>query len=192
MPNAGQIIAAIREMAAQKDLDQDEMNDLVRDGLSAGLARMFGPNVRPEITIDDASGEIDMVVLKRVVEEVEDPSAEISLEKARWDDPTYEVGDVMEIPVDINEFGFNAIGAVKQRIVQRVREGERQRIRDEFEHRVGELLSGEVQQTERGKMVVILNRARDAEAAQRAMQSDIAGGSDAILANLRQRLSTAG
>jgi transcription termination/antitermination protein NusA len=120
--------------------------------------------VRPEITIDDASGAIEMVVLKRVVEEVEDASAEISLEKARWDDPTYEVGDVMEIPVDFSEFGWNAVTAVKQRIVQRVREGERQRIRDEFEHRVGELLSGEVQQIERGKMVVILNRARDAEA----------------------------
>jgi transcription termination/antitermination protein NusA len=83
MTNAGQIIAAIREMAAQKDLEQDEMNDLIRDGMSAGLARIFGPNVRPEITIDEAAGEIDMIVLKRVVEEVEDPSAEISLEKAR-------------------------------------------------------------------------------------------------------------
>jgi transcription termination/antitermination protein NusA len=164
MTNAGQIVAAIREMAAQKNLEHDEMNDLIRDGISAGLAKLFGANVRPEITIDEVSGEIDMVVLKRVVEEVEDSSAEISLEKARWDDPTYEVGDVMEIPVTFEEFGFNAIGAVKQRIIQRVREGERQRIRDEFEHRVGELLSGEVQQIERGKMVVILNRARDAEA----------------------------
>lgn len=164
MTNAGQIVAAIREMAAQKNLDQADMNDLVRDGITAGLARIFGANVRPEITIDEVSGEIDMVVLKRVVEEVEDSSAEISLEKAQWDDPTYEVGDVMEIPVTFEEFGFNAIGAVKQRIIQRVREGERQRIRDEFEHRVGELLSGEVQQIERGKMVVILNRARDAEA----------------------------
>ncbi len=164
MTNAGQIVAAIREMAAQKNLEQADMNDLVRDGITAGLARIFGANVRPEITIDEVSGEIDMVVLKRVVEEVEDSSAEISLEKAQWDDPTYEVGDVMEIPVTFEEFGFNAIGAVKQRIIQRVREGERQRIRDEFEHRVGELLSGEVQQIERGKMVVILNRARDAEA----------------------------
>ncbi len=164
MTNAGQIVAAIREMAAQKSLDQDEMNDLVRDGITAGLARIFGANVRPEITIDEVSGEIDMVVLKRVVEEVEDSSAEISIEKARWDDPTYEVGDVMEIPVTFDEFGYNAITAVKQRIVQRVREGERQRVRDEFEHRVGELLSGEVQQIERGKIVVILNRARDAEA----------------------------
>lgn len=103
-------------------------------------------------------------MLRRVVEDVEDPSSEISLDEARWDDPTFEVGDIMEIAVDFTQFGRNAVMAMKQRIVQRIREGERQRVRDEFEGRVGELLSGEVQQIERGKIMVMLNRARDAEA----------------------------
>jgi N utilization substance protein A len=70
----------------------------------------------------------------------------------------------MEIPVDFTQFGRNAVMATKQRIVQRVREGERQKIREEFSDRVGELLSGEVQQIERGKIVIMLNRAKDAEA----------------------------
>jgi transcription termination/antitermination protein NusA len=164
MANAGQIVAAIRDMAATKSLSQEEMNELIKDGILAGLARIHGPNVQAEIDIDDTSGDIEIIVLKRVVEDVEDPSSEISLEKARWDDPTFEVGDVMEIAVDFNEFGRNAVMATKQRIVQRVREEERDRIREEFEDRLGELLSGEVQQVERGKIVVMLNRARDAEA----------------------------
>ena len=164
MENTGQIVAAIRDMAATKSLSAEEMNDLVKDGILAGLARIHGPNVRAEIEVDDVGGGIEIVVLKRVVDEVEDSSAEVSLERARWDDPTFEVGDVMEIPVDFSEFGRNAVMATKQRIVQRVREGERDRIREEFAHRVGELLSGEVQQIERGKIVVMMNRARDAEA----------------------------
>ena len=164
MENTGQIVAAIRDMAATKSLSAEEMNDLVKDGILAGLARIHGPNVRAEIEVDDVGGGIEIIVLKRVVDEVEDSSAEVSLEKARWDDPTFEVGDVMEIPVDFSEFGWNAVMATKQRIVQRVREGERDRIREEFAHRVGELLSGEVQQIERGKIVVMMNRARDAEA----------------------------
>jgi len=163
MANTGQIVAAIRDMAASKSLSSEEMDDLIKDGILAGLARIFGANVRAEIQLGD-SGEIQIVVLKRVVETVEDASSEISLEKARWDDETFEVGDVMEIPVDFSEFGRNAVMATKQRIVQRVREGERERIREEFAHRVGELLSGEVQQVERGKIVVMINRARDAEA----------------------------
>jgi N utilization substance protein A len=56
------------------------------------------------------------------------------------------------------------VQAAKQRIIQRVREGERSKIRDEFTNRVGELLSGEVQQIERGKLVVMLNKFREAEA----------------------------
>jgi len=164
MTNAGQIVAAFRDIAATKSLSPDEVYDLIRDGIIAGLVKIYGPNVEAEIDIDEGSGDIEIIVLKRVVEEVEDPSSEIALEEARWDDDTYEIGDVMEIPVDFAAFGRNAVMATKQRIVQRVREGERQRIREEFSDRVGELLSGEVQQIERGKIVVMLNRARDAEA----------------------------
>jgi N utilization substance protein A len=61
-------------------------------------------------------------------------------------------------------FGRAAIQAAKQRIIQRVREGERTKIRDEFASRVGDLLSGEIQQIERGKLVVMLNKFREAEA----------------------------
>ena len=162
--NTGLIIAAFKDIAKSKSLEPDEVNALIQDGIHAGLARIYGPNVDAEITIDDLAGDIDMVVLKRVVDEVEDASAEVSVEEARWDDPTYEVGDVMEIPVDFSEFGRNAVMAAKQRIVQLVREGERQRIRDEYSDRIGEMLSGEVQQIERGKLVLILNRSREAEA----------------------------
>jgi len=164
MTNAGQIVAAFRDIAATKNLSSDDLYDLIRDGIVAGLVKLYGPNVEAEINIDEGSGDIEIIVLKRVVEDVEDPSTEISLLESRWDDPTYEVGDVMEIPVDFGAFGRNAVMAMKQRIVQRVREGEREKVREEFASRVGELLSGEVQQIERGKMVVMLNRARDAEA----------------------------
>ena len=162
--NAGQMVAALRDVASTKSLTLDEVNDLLKDGILAGLARIHGPNVQAEIKIDEVTGEVEIVVLRRVVEVVEDPSSEISLEEASWDDDTFEVGDVMEVPVDFTQFGRNAVMAVKQSIVQRVREGERQRIRDEFTDRVSELLSGEVQQIERGKIVVMLNRSRDAEA----------------------------
>ncbi len=164
MANAAQIVAAFRDVAATKSLSEEEMTDLVKDGMLAGLARIYGATVQAEIDINEDTGDFAMVVLRRVVEEVEDPATEISLEEARWDDETFEVGDVMEVPVAFADFGRNAVMAVKQRIVQRVRENERERIRDEFADQIGHLLSGELQQIERGKLVVMLNRARDAEA----------------------------
>jgi transcription termination/antitermination protein NusA len=164
MNNATNVLAAFREMTTNKAISHDELQDLIKDGILAALAKRYGPNVEAEIEIDEATGAINITVLKEVVAEVEDPSRQTSLEEARWDDPDFEVGDVMEVPVEFAQFGRNAVMAAKQRILQRVREGERQKIRDEYEHRVGELLSGEIQQVERGKLVVLLNRAREADA----------------------------
>jgi N utilization substance protein A len=165
MANEGmQVLAAFREMTNNKNLSGAELHDLIRAGIMAALAKRFGPNVEAEITIDESGGGIQIIVLKEVVEEVEDSSREIALQEARWDDPDFEPGDVLEIPVQFHEFGRNAVMAAKQRIIQGVREGERQKIRDEFVDRDGELLSGEVQQVERGKLVVMLNEARDADA----------------------------
>ncbi|MBW3573180.1 MAG: transcription termination factor NusA [Gemmatimonadetes bacterium] len=164
MSNATQILAAFREMTANKAISRDELHDLIKDGILAALAKRYGPNVEAEIEIDEDTGKIGITVLKEVVAEVEDPSRQILLEEARWDDPEFEVGDILEVPVEFAHFGRNAVMAAKQRILQRVREGERQKIRDEYEHRVGELLSGETQQVERGKLVLMLNRSRDADA----------------------------
>ena len=164
MNNTTQVLAAFREMIGSKNLSRADLHDLIKDGIMAALARRFGPNVSAEITIDEDAGDIKITVLKEVVEEVEDPSHQISLEEARWDDPDFEPGDVLEIPVDFADFGRNAVMAAKQRIIQRVREGERNKIRDEYNSKVGDLLSAEVQQVERGKIVIMLNKSRDADA----------------------------
>ncbi|WP_419858742.1 transcription termination factor NusA [Candidatus Palauibacter irciniicola] len=157
------IVEAFRMMAANKSLTELELHDLIREGIHAALARRFGGPVDAEIDVTDG-GDISIVVLKEVVEEVEDPAREVTLEQARWDDPDFQVGDLMEIPVDFRDFGRSAVMAAKQRIIQRIREGERDRIRMEFNDRVGDLVSGEVQASERGKLVVMLNRSREAEA----------------------------
>jgi N utilization substance protein A len=164
MANATQVLEAFRVMTAHKSLSRDELHDLIKDGIHAALAKRFGPNVQAEITIDEEKGKIAIVVLKEVVAEVLDSSREVSVEEARWDDPDFQVGDLLEIPVEFGEFGRTAVLAAKQRIIQRVREGERNRIREEFADKLGELLSGEVQAIERGKLVVMLNVLREAEA----------------------------
>jgi N utilization substance protein A len=128
------------------------------------LVKRYGPNVRPEISVDELKGTIRIVILKTVVQDVEDASFQIQLEDARFEDPSFELGDVLEEEVPFAEFGRTAVQAAKQRIIQRVREGERSRIREEFAGKVGELLMGEVQQIERGKIVVMLNKFREAEA----------------------------
>src|SRR6185369_5347551 len=113
MVSSAEILAAFREVSNTKQLDRSELYALLTDGILAALAKKYGPNVQAEVDIDDGKGDIRIVLLKTVVE-------------------SFEPGDVMEEPVDFAVFGRAAVQAAKQRIIQRVREGERTRIRDEF------------------------------------------------------------
>ena len=164
MANTTDVVSAIRELTSTKQLERSELLDLLKDGLHAALVKRYGPNVRAEIGIDELKGTIKIAVLRTVVENVEDPGTQISLEEARFEDPEFQLGDVLEEDVPFEAFGRTAVQAAKQRIIQRVREGERTRIREEFANKVGELLPGEVQQIERGKIIVMLHRFREAEA----------------------------
>src|SRR5881275_3033100 len=164
MANTTDVVTAIRELTNTKQLERSELLDLLKDGLHAALVKRYGLNVRAEIGIDEMKGSIRIVVLKTVVEAVEDAGTQVTLEEARFEDPDFQPGDVLEEEVPFEQFGRTAVQAAKQRIIQRVREGERARIREEFSGKVGELLSGEVQQIERGKIVVMLNKFREAEA----------------------------
>ncbi len=164
MATSPDMIAAFRELSNSKQLERSELVDLLRDGIHAALMKKYGPNVRFELNVDELQGTLSVTRLRQVVEAVEDESAEIAVEEARYEDPDFQAGDVLEEEVPFDAFGRLAVQAAKQRIIQRVREGERNRIRDEFTDKVGELLSGEIQQVERGKFVIMLNRFREAEA----------------------------
>jgi N utilization substance protein A len=164
MVASAEILTAIRELTNSKQLDRTELYALLQDGILAALAKKYGPTVQAEVDIDDDTGQIRVVLLRTVVEEPQDPAREVSLDEARALDSEFQVGDILEREIPFSEFGRAAVQAAKQRIVQRVREGERTRIKDEFSTKVGELLSGEVQQIERGKLVVMLNKFREAEA----------------------------
>src|ERR671919_109095 len=164
MAGSTEMLAAFRELTTAKQLERSDLLELLRDGIQAALVRKFGPNVRFELSVDELQGTIRVVRLRQVVEAVEDSSWQITLEEAQYEDPDFQIGDMLEEEVPFVEFGRLAVQAAKQRIIQRVREGERARIREEFASKVGELLSGEVQQIERGKLVIMLNKFREAEA----------------------------
>src|SRR3954463_10730076 len=164
MAGSTEMLAAFRELTTTKQLDRSDLLELLRDGIHAALVRKFGPNVKFELSVDEMQGSIKVTRLRQVVETIEDPSWQIAIEEARYEDPDFQIGDMLEEEVPFVEFGRLAVQAAKQRIIQRVREGERMRIREEFASKVGELLSGEVQQIERGKLVIMLNKFREAEA----------------------------
>src|SRR5207245_454965 len=142
MANTTDVVSAIRELTNTKQLERGELLDLLKDGLHAALVKRYGPNVRAEIGIDELKGTIRIVVLRTVVETVEDPGAQVALEEARFEDPDFQVGDVLEEEVAFEACGRTAVQAGKQRIIQRGGEGERERPRSTVARRAPRRAAG--------------------------------------------------
>src|SRR5213593_5189149 len=99
-----EILTAIRELTNSKQIDRAELHGLLEDGINAALAKKHGPTVQAEVDIDESKGQIRIVLLKTVVEEVTDSASQISLEEARYEDPDFQIGDQMEVRILVARF----------------------------------------------------------------------------------------
>ncbi len=152
------VIEALNQIAAEKNMDIDYVMDTLRASLVSAAKKKYGDGDNVHVNIDRSSGEIQMHAVKKVVEAVEDPMTEISLLDAMDIDEQAEVGDEVEIFIPFEEFGRNAIASAKQILVQKVREAEREAIYNEFIKKVGELVTGSVQQVDKGAIIVNIGR----------------------------------
>jgi N utilization substance protein A len=153
-------LEAMTLIAREKNIDMDLVIETVEAGLLAAARKKYGYIDNLSFKFDSNEGELTMISLRTVVEDVTDRYTEITLEEARELDPEAELDDQMEIYIDpVEEFGRNAIASAKQILIQRIREAERDRIYDEFINRVGQLISGTVQQIDKGNVIVNVGRA---------------------------------
>ncbi len=155
--NSG-VLEAMRRIAREKQLDAELLSEALEAGLLSAARKKYGAAAEIEVTIDPEEDLIGVFLNKTVVDTPEDDILEIDIEEAQELDTIYEIGDVVRIEVPFDEFGRNAIQAAKQIVVQRVREGEREQIYGDFQDRIGDIITGDVQQIERGGIVVNLGR----------------------------------
>jgi N utilization substance protein A len=152
------VLEALRRIAREKQLDGVLLIEALEAGLLSAARKKYGPDADIEVVVDDAKDALAVYLSKTVAEDPEDDALEIDLEEARELDASAKIGDVIRVEMSLDEFGRNAIQAAKQIVVQRVREAEREQIYEEFQDRIGEIVTGDVQQIERGGMVVNLGR----------------------------------
>ncbi len=152
------VLEALRRIAREKQLDGALLVEALEAGLMSAARKKYGPAADLEVVVDDDTDTLCVYINKTVVEDAGDPLLEIDFEEARELDGKAELGDVLKVEVPLDDFGRNAIQAAKQIVVQRVREAEREQIYEEFQDRIGEIVTGDVQQIERGGIVVNLGR----------------------------------
>lgn len=154
-----EIIHALKSIARTKDVDEKMVLETVQLALVSAARKKLGASSQISVEIDDQAGKLGIYCIKNVVDKVVNPEAEISLEEAKTIDPHAEIGRQVRIEIPIAAFGRNAIQAAKQIVIQKVREAERERVFKEYETRIGEIVTGTVQQVERSGIIVNLGRA---------------------------------
>ena len=140
---------AIEELEKEKGIPREYMYDKIRQAMLAAFRR-DNPNCEDnvEIILDEDKKRIEMVVNKTVVENVEDPDHEITLDAAKKVVKRATMGDIIPIPVATKKFGRIAAQAAKQVIIQGIREAERGIIYEEFTSKEHEILTGVVSHVE--------------------------------------------
>jgi N utilization substance protein A len=148
-------------LCSEQGLDRDMVIEAMKDAVRAAARKHFktqdktGDSIQVEWNNDE--GMIEVSVQKTVVEDVENPSAELSLVEAQeLAGDEIELGDALLIPLPHEEMGRIAAQTAKQILVQKVREAVREKVYDEYIDRKGELINGTVKRFERGDMIVDL------------------------------------
>jgi N utilization substance protein A len=111
-----------------------------------------------EVSFDEEAGDIEVYQFKVVVEEVDDPNTEISLDEARIEDPNVQLEDELGFRMEISDLGRIAAQSAKQVIIQRMRDAEQEIIYEEYKDRVGEIVSGIIQRRDRAGWIINLGR----------------------------------
>ena len=153
------ILEAMTQIAREKNLDIRYVTETLESALLSAAKKKFANADNIFVNVDSANGEINIHALKTVVSNVTDANLEISLDEAKEIDDSAEEGDEVEVYIGFEEFGRNAIATAKQLMIQKVREAEREMIFEEYSQKIGELVTGSVQQIDKGDLIVNLGRA---------------------------------
>jgi N utilization substance protein A len=151
--------AILSQMGRDKGIDKQVLVEAVESAMLSAARKHYGHNLNLETKFNDETGEIEVVQFKVVVDRVEDPDTQLSIEDARVEvDPDAMVGDELGKKLNTEVLGRIAAQTAKQVIMQKVRDAERGVIYEEYKDSKGDLINGIVLRLERGNIIVNLGR----------------------------------
>ena len=154
------LYAAINQIAAERNIPREAILRGIEDAIITAYRRIAGTDQNVAVKLDLQSGDARVFERRTIVEEVEDPATEVSLEEARTTNPEAQVGDLLEKETTPADFGRIAAQTAKQVVMQRIREAERDRVFGEFSDREGDIVLANVQrQDQNGNWILEVGRA---------------------------------
>jgi transcription termination/antitermination protein NusA len=155
-----EILMVVDAVSNERGIGKDVIVSAIESALAAATKKRYNGDIEVRVAIDRETGDYDTFRRWQVIDEsdpetvIENPDAQLTLAEARERNPDIQPGEFVEEPIDSLAFGRIAAQAAKQVIIQKVREAERAHVVEQYEHRVGELLTGVVKRVDRGNVII--------------------------------------
>ena len=140
-----ELLEALTILENEKNISKEVLMEAIEQSLIQACKNHFGKADNVHVTIDHETCEFSVYADKTVVEVVEDPVMEISLSNAKMMDSKYELGDIVQVPIQSKQFGRIATQNAKNVILQKIREEERKVLYDEYFQKEKDVVTGVVQ-----------------------------------------------
>ena len=155
---SSEMAEAIRQLIYEKGISEDLVVKTIEDSLLAAYKKRYGTAENAVVRFQENYEGVEIFAKKTIVEELDDPVLEITLEEARAYSEEAEVGDILELPVDPREFDLQSVMLAKQTTRQNLREISRDTLYAEYRSKVGEIIIGYYQRDRNGNIYVDLGR----------------------------------
>jgi len=152
------IYQSIESLSKEKGIDTQIVLDAVKDAMLIAARKHFRTNEEYTADFDEKTGALRLYAVRKVVEAVENPVTEISLEEAQASDPALVIGSEIRTPRSVDALGRISAQTFKQVVFQKVREAERETVFLEYSGRVGELVNCTVKRIEGPDLILDLGK----------------------------------
>lgn len=149
----------VDQISREKGIEREALIEAMKSAVVLASKKRFGSAVNMKVNFSDKTGKIELFFAKEVSEKVADARIQISLSEALAIDPKAQIGQAIDVAVEIGDFGRIAAQAAKQVIIQKVREAERDLVYKEYKDFQGELLNALVHRVEKGNIILDLGKA---------------------------------
>ncbi len=140
-----ELLEALTILEKEKDISKETLLDAIENSLLNACKNHFGKADNVKVIMDRQTCDYKLYAEKTVVEDVEDPVEQISIEDARNIDGKYDIGDIVQIPIESKSFGRIATQNAKNLILQKIREEERKVVYDQYFEKEKDIVTGIVQ-----------------------------------------------
>lgn len=151
-----ELVQALDALEQEKGIKAEVLVEAIEEALKKAYEKNYDESENVEVQFDQKKGNIKVYSVKTVVEEIDEPYEQITLEEALELNKAYEIGDEIRFEVTPADFGRLAAQTAKQIIMQKVREAERGVVYDKFIGYENEIITGEVERQDSRFLYIIL------------------------------------